>query len=73
MESVKNFDDYFMLKGDCTMLIGFYSLQKCTDLIVILAYGAPADAIYEYLQMSENTCLEPMVGFINAMVMVFGE
>jgi hypothetical protein len=41
---VRRFDNYFICKKDCTGMVGFFSLQKCTPALRILAYGAPGDS-----------------------------
>jgi hypothetical protein len=38
---IREYDDYFMCKQDCTNLWGFTSIHKCTLAMHCLAYGAP--------------------------------
>jgi hypothetical protein len=39
--AVRGFDNYVICKKDCTGMVGFSSLQKCTAALRMLAYGAP--------------------------------
>jgi hypothetical protein len=68
---VREYDTYFMCKQDCTSLRGFSSIQKCTTAMRCLAYGAPVDAIDDYLRMAESTCFETVTRFCRAVVAVF--
>ena len=43
VNSVREFDSYFVCKKDCTGTVGFSSLQKCSQAMRMLAYGAPAE------------------------------
>jgi hypothetical protein len=70
---VREYDDYFMCKTDCTGLYGFSSIQKCTAALRCIAYGAPYDTNENYLHMDESTCFETMVRFGRAVVAVFGK
>src|SRR5664279_3084215 len=42
---VREYADYFKCKVDCTGLVGFSSIQKCTPALRYLAYGAPTDTV----------------------------
>ena len=69
-----DYDDYFELKRDCSGLLGFSSLQKCTAAIRCLAYGVPADSLdNDYLRTSESTTVKSTYKFYRAVVKVFGE
>ena len=61
-----------MLKKDCTGMVGFSSLQKCTAALRCLAYRVGADTQYDYLHMAKSTCIETMYKFCRAVVRVFG-
>jgi hypothetical protein len=56
---------------DCTRLYGFSSVQKCTDALRCIAYGAPCDMNEDYLRMAESTCFETVIRFCRAVVAVF--
>ena len=43
VNSIREFDNYFICKKECTDTVGFSSLQKCTTAMRMLAYGAPGD------------------------------
>uniref|UniRef100_A0A336LWR2 CSON006715 protein n=1 Tax=Culicoides sonorensis TaxID=179676 RepID=A0A336LWR2_CULSO len=47
---MKEFDDYFKVKFNCTGKRGLSSIQKCTVALRILAYGNVADSIDEYVK-----------------------
>jgi hypothetical protein len=57
LNSVRDYDDYFEAKYDCTGKIGFTSYQKCFATIRQLAYGVPGDLTDNYMRMSESTCM----------------
>ena len=57
VHGVREHDDYFELKRDCTGLLGISSLEKCMAAIRCLAYGVPADSLDDYLCMSKSTHL----------------
>jgi hypothetical protein len=69
--AVRRFDNYFICKKDCTGMVGFSSLQKCTAALWMLAYGAPGDAHDDYIRMAESTVMECMSRFCRAVVSVF--
>ena len=73
MHGIQDYDDYFEMKRDCISLLGFSSLQKCRATIWCLAYGLPADALNDYLYMSEFTTIEATYRFCKAVVKVFGD
>ncbi|XP_040249732.1 uncharacterized protein [Aegilops tauschii subsp. strangulata] len=60
---IREFDNYFKCKKDCTGTVGFYSLQKCTTTMRMLAYGAPDDILEDYGRMAESTTIECLYKF----------
>jgi hypothetical protein len=73
LNGVRDYDDYFKAKYDCTGKIGFSSYQKCFASIRQLAYGVPGDLIDDYIRMRESTCHEAMYRFCEDVIVVFGE
>jgi hypothetical protein len=70
--AVRCFHNYFICKKDCTSMVGFSSLQKCTAALRMLAYGAPGDSQDVYICMAKSTAMECMSRFCRAIVSVFG-
>jgi hypothetical protein len=70
---VREYNDYFMCKPDCTGIYGSSSIQKCTAALWCIAYGAPCDTNEDYLCMPESTCFETVVKFCRAVTEVFGK
>ncbi|XP_020148119.2 uncharacterized protein [Aegilops tauschii subsp. strangulata] len=71
-EGVVVHDPYFECKTDALGKLGFFSYQKCTEAIRMLAYGIPGDLVDEYVRMSESTCLLSLYKFCKVVVAVFG-
>jgi hypothetical protein len=38
LDGVREYNDYFMMKKDCTKIVRFSCIQKCTDAMMMLAY-----------------------------------
>jgi hypothetical protein len=53
-------------KQDAFSNIGLSSIQKCTNILNILAYKIIIDAIDEYYQMWESAIMEIMKQFVKA-------
>jgi hypothetical protein len=70
--AIQRFDNFFIYKKDCTGMVGFSSLQKCTAALRMLVYGAPGDAKDYYIRMAESMAMECMSRFCRAVVSVFG-
>ena len=72
VNSIREFDNYFKSKKDCTGTLGFTSIQKCTTAMRMLAYGAPGDSLDDYGRMAESTTIECFYKFCMVVVAVFG-
>jgi hypothetical protein len=73
LNGVRDYDDYFKAKYDCTGKIGFSSYQKCSTDVWHLAYGVLGDLIDDYMRMSESRCHESMYWFYENVIAVFGD
>jgi hypothetical protein len=73
LNDVRDYDNYFEAKYDCTSKIGFTSYQECSAAVRQLAYGVPGDLIDGYMRMSDSTCHEAMYRFCEDVIAVFGE
>nr|XP_019535679.2 uncharacterized protein LOC109407121 [Aedes albopictus] len=62
---------YFVQRADATGKRGLIALQKCTAAMRQLAYGAPADAVDEYLRLSESTARNCLLEFCRTIVNVY--
>uniref|UniRef100_A0A0D3EI32 Uncharacterized protein n=1 Tax=Brassica oleracea var. oleracea TaxID=109376 RepID=A0A0D3EI32_BRAOL len=60
-------------RRDATRRLGLSALQKCTAAIRLLAYGTAADAVDEYLRLSETTALSCLHNFTDGIIHIFGE
>jgi hypothetical protein len=70
--AVRRFKKYFICRKDCTGMVGFSLLQKCTAALRMLAYKALCDSKDGYTRIAESTAMECMYRFYKAMVSVFG-
>lgn len=61
----------FVRKEDCTKKKGIYPLVRMTAALRMLAYGAAADSLNEYLQMGEDSIGLSMKGFFELIVSEF--
>ncbi|XP_020964109.1 uncharacterized protein LOC107648299 [Arachis ipaensis] len=67
------FQDYFAdePRVDATGRRGLSPLKKCTTAIRMLAYGVAADAVDDYVRISESTTIECLENFFEAVILVF--
>lgn len=73
LDAIQKYDSYFLQKCDALGLLGLSPIQKATAAIRQLAYGLPADALDEYVRMSESSVLKSLKRFCEAVVGVFAE
>ncbi|KAJ9553685.1 hypothetical protein OSB04_017730 [Centaurea solstitialis] len=73
VDAVTANDEYFEQRTDATGRQGISSLQKCTGAMRVLAYGTSADAVDEYLRMSEATTKEALMNFVDGVISCFGD
>ncbi|XP_004959684.1 uncharacterized protein LOC101773609 [Setaria italica] len=73
LNTVKSVDRYFQQRENCTGLLGLSALQKVVAAIRILAYGLPADAVDEYVQIGKSTAHEALYHFCSAVIVAFGK
>ena len=71
LESVQNYDSYFVQKLDATCQLGLSGLQKCIAALRILAYGIAFDAIDEYVQLASNTTMLAFKRFVQAIMAIY--
>ncbi|XP_062088538.1 uncharacterized protein LOC133795105 [Humulus lupulus] len=55
VQALENHSEYFHTRFDAVGRKGLSPLQKCTAAMRMLAYGAPADYIDEYVRIGETT------------------
>ena len=70
--ALREYDPYFKCKKDCTGMIRFSAIQKCTVAMRLLAYGAAGDTADDYLRMAESTAIDCLYRFCRAVVGRFG-
>ncbi|CAM8934195.1 unnamed protein product [Rhodiola kirilowii] len=72
MDSVVLNDDWFKQKKDASGRLGLSPLQKCTAALRMLAYGIAADAVDEYVRISESTARLALTKFTKGIINQFG-
>ncbi|GJW50947.1 hypothetical protein Tco_0092298 [Tanacetum coccineum] len=60
--------NFFVVRPDCTGLMGFSVIMKWTFVIRQLAYGTSPDALDEYLQMGEHCTRDSLDNFMKLIV-----
>nr|XP_011458220.1 PREDICTED: putative nuclease HARBI1 [Fragaria vesca subsp. vesca] len=71
-DAVKAHDNFFMQQRDGIGKLGLSSLQKLTAAFRMIAYGAPADSLDDYLKIGESTAIRCLKRFCRAVIDVFG-
>jgi hypothetical protein len=71
MESICAHDFYFVQKKKVCSVIGLNSIQKCTSVLHMLAYGQVANACDEYCMIEKNTSHECFKHLMKAIREVF--
>jgi hypothetical protein len=61
---MREYDDYFKYKKDCTGKWGFTSIYKCMAALRCIAYGAPPDITMNYVRMAELTSTNSVSSFV---------
>ncbi|KAG5557080.1 hypothetical protein RHGRI_007365 [Rhododendron griersonianum] len=72
-DAVKAQEPYFIQKRNAAGKLGLSSLQKMTAAFRMLAYGAPADSVDEYVRIGATTALKSLRRFLRAVIEVFSE
>jgi hypothetical protein len=63
---VREYDDYVQCKKDCTGLLGFTNVQKCTTALSCIVYGATPNTVNDYLCMAKSTAHDTVYKFCRA-------
>ncbi|XP_021724727.1 uncharacterized protein LOC110691753 [Chenopodium quinoa] len=72
MNKVVEGDVYFQQRRDATGKLGISPMQKCTAAIRMLAYGMAADAVDEYVRISQSTARVALQRFCAGVIDQFG-
>ncbi|XP_062088665.1 uncharacterized protein LOC133795225 [Humulus lupulus] len=72
VQALENHSEYFYMRFNAVGRRGLSPLQKCTAAMRMLAYGAPADYVDEYVRISETTAIECLVNFVWGVNDIFG-
>ena len=67
------YDSYFTQTVDALNRPGFSPLQKCTAALRLLAYGAAADTIDEWLKLARQTSSECLERFCEGIIHCYGD
>ncbi|KAK3200754.1 hypothetical protein Dsin_024169 [Dipteronia sinensis] len=67
------YDSYFVQRWDAAAIVGLSLLQKMTVVMRMLAYGVSTNFVDDYMQIGENTGIESLNTFTNAIVVIFGD
>jgi hypothetical protein len=58
MQDVCAYDFYFLEKSNACGVISLSSIQKCTNTMIMLAYGLVVNACNEYCRIRERTTIK---------------
>ncbi|XP_062118544.1 uncharacterized protein LOC133832184 [Humulus lupulus] len=72
VQALENRSEYFHMRFDAIGRRGISPLQKCTAAMRMLAYGAPADYVDEYVRIGETTAIECLFNFVRGLNDIFG-
>ncbi|KAI8538373.1 hypothetical protein RHMOL_Rhmol09G0097800 [Rhododendron molle] len=72
-DAVKAHERYFIQKRNAAGKLGLLSLQKMIVAFRMLAYGAPANSVDEYVRIGATTALKSLRRFLRAVIEVFSE
>ncbi|KAF7131762.1 hypothetical protein RHSIM_Rhsim09G0030600 [Rhododendron simsii] len=72
-DAVKAHGPYFIQKRNAAKKLGLSSLQKMIAAFKMLAYGAPADSVDEYVRIGATTALKSLRRILRAVIEVFSE
>ena len=71
VEALSNVDPYFWQRVDAIGKKGLSPLQKCIAAIHMLVYGVSADAVDDFVRITESTAIECLEKFIEDVILVF--
>jgi hypothetical protein len=63
--------DCFKLKRNSVGLLGFYTIQKCTVVLRMLAYGMRGDTHDDYMCMAKSSTIDCMYMFCRVIIALF--
>jgi hypothetical protein len=64
MDNICAHDSYFVQKINACGVVGLSSIQKCTCVMHVFAYGQAIDACNEYCKVRESTTFECLQHFV---------
>nr|VDD53704.1 unnamed protein product [Brassica oleracea] len=73
VDRLSNEVQYFRQKKDGLRRISLSPIQKCTEVIRVMAYGYAADTVDEYLRLSESTTRLCLEHFVEGIINLFGD
>ncbi|XP_020260028.1 uncharacterized protein LOC109836529 [Asparagus officinalis] len=73
VDSISNYDNYFIQRRNNAGKLGLTPIQKCMASIRMLVYGVAADACDEYVKIGESTAIECTRKFCEGVIACFGD